>query len=264
MKYLYKYILALATFIVACTDPYMDSTYQVYDINPASTYLDSRAGEFSEWIEILKYADLYNGINQASESFTVFVPVNDAVKRFYDRKEVNSIYDLGREYARNLAAYHIIPDSISLEDFIAGGRLANRTLSDDYLNVTFDETSEEGGFNSVYINNEARVNELAIPVSNGSIYVLNVVLSPLVESVNEKIEEFDDFLLFNAVLDYTGLADTLDIIYEEHRQADGVIRRQKRDFTVLAVSDQVFAQNGISSIEDLIDTLGAEIGRAHV
>ena len=102
----------------SCSDPYENTTYQVYDVNPVSSYLETRSDDFSEWIKVLKYADLFNAVNQATESFTVFVPDNQAVKEFYTKKGVASIEELGLDYAKGLARYHIIADSIGLDKFI--------------------------------------------------------------------------------------------------------------------------------------------------
>ena len=88
--------------------------------------LSNRSDDFSEWIHIMKYADLYNAVNQATQSFTLFVPNNAAVKEFYNRKGVSSIEDLGTEYARSLVSYHIVQDTISQEIFIEKGRCISK------------------------------------------------------------------------------------------------------------------------------------------
>ena len=67
----------------ACNDPYDGDTYVVFDMQPAGTYLSNRSDDFSEWIHIMKYADLYNAVNQATQSFTLFVPNNADVKEFF-------------------------------------------------------------------------------------------------------------------------------------------------------------------------------------
>ncbi|MDR0572643.1 MAG: DUF5108 domain-containing protein [Tannerella sp.] len=261
MKHIKKLILPVVVMLLAtgsCNDPYADFTYQIYDVNPVSSYLETRTDVFSEWIAVLKYADLFNAVNQATQSFTVFVPDNEAVWAFYKRKGVNSIQELGKEYAYNLACYHIIGDSISLDEFIVGGKLANRTFSDDYLTVTFDENSTEGGgFNSIYINKEARVTETAIGVSNGYVYVLDAVLSPLIETVYKRISEAGEYGIFKEALDLTAWGDSLNVIYDVIKEPDGATRQQKRDYTILAVSDETFRKAGISSMQDLVATLGA-------
>ena len=224
------YLLLLVALFSACNDPYEDSTYQVYDMNPVSSYLETRSDEFSEWITVLKYADLFNAVNQASSYFTVLVPTNEAVRSFYSKKNVSSIQELGKDYARSLAEYHIVNDSINLNTFVQGGKLEAKTLSDDYLSVSFDESSEAGGFNSIYVNKEAHVKELAIQVSNGYVYVLNDVMSPLVESLYERISESSNkYSIFVDALEQTSWKDSLSTIYDEIRQEDISVIQQKRN-----------------------------------
>ena len=252
------YLLLLVAFFSACNDPYEDSTYQVYDMNPISSYLETRSDEFSEWITVLKYADLFNAVNQASSYFTVLVPTNEAVRSFYLKKNVSSIQELGKDYARSLAEYHIVNDSINLNTFVQGGKLEAKTLSDDYLSVSFDESSETGGFNSIYVNQEAHVKELAIQVSNGYVYVLNDVMSPLVENLYERISENSDkYSIFIEALNQTSWKDSLSIIYDEIRQEDNTVIQQKRNYTLLAVSDDTYRSEGVTSVADLAVKTGA-------
>src|SRR5690606_3986171 len=99
-----KYLLISMVFFLlfSCEDPYENENVVVYDLYPAATYLENREDEFSKWIEILKYADLYNAVNQASKTFTLFVPDNDAVDAFYATKGVAGIADLGVTFAKAL------------------------------------------------------------------------------------------------------------------------------------------------------------------
>ena len=67
MKKLKKiYWMLLIVLCAACNDPYDGDTFVVFDTQPAATYLSSRSEDFSEWIHIMKYADLYNAVNQAT------------------------------------------------------------------------------------------------------------------------------------------------------------------------------------------------------
>lgn len=220
--------------------------------------METRSDEFSEWITVLKYADLFNAVNQASSYFTVLVPTNEAVRSFYLKKNVSSIQELGKDYARSLAEYHIVNDSINLNTFVQGGKLEAKTLSDDYLSVSFDESSETGGFNSIYVNKEAHVKELAIQVSNGYVYVLNDVMSPLVENLYERISENSDkYSIFIEALNQTSWKDSLSIIYDEIRQEDNTVIQQKRNYTLLAVSDDTYRSEGVTSVADLAVKTGA-------
>lgn len=254
------YWMLLITLCAACNDPYDGDTYAVFDMQPAATYLSSRPGDFSEWIHIMKYADLYNAVNQATQSFTLFVPNNTAVQEFYTRKGVSSIEDLGAEYARNLVSYHIVQDTIKQETFIEKeGALAKRTVSDDVLMVSFGSSEAGGGgMQSVYLNSEARVLEFANPVSNGYVYVLESTLTPLTESVYARISESGrPYTILKAALDATGLGAELDVIYDDIEDDYGQVTQQKRNYTLLAVSDAVFKDAGVNNLQDLVQLLGA-------
>ena len=41
----------------SCDDPYKDTVFKVYDVQPAATYLQNRPDDFSEWVKVLKYGD---------------------------------------------------------------------------------------------------------------------------------------------------------------------------------------------------------------
>lgn len=255
------YWMLLILLCAACNDPYEGDTFTIYDTQPAATYLSSRSNEFSEWISIMKYANLYNAVNQATQYFTLFVPTNEAVKEFYTRKGVSSIEELGTEYARNLVTYHIVQDTINQETFIAKeGLLEKKTVSDDYLSVSFGGSGNQvGGLQSVYLNKEARVIEFANLVSNGYVYVIGSTLTPLIESAYQRISESGrPYAILKAALDATGWGKELNTIYDEVTDpTTGLITLQKRNYTVLAVADDVFKKDGINNLNELAQKLGA-------
>lgn len=254
------YLLVLIAVCAACNDPYEGDTFTLYDVQPASTYLSSRPDDFSEWVAIMKYADLYNAVNQATQNFTVFAPNNKAVEEFYQKMGVSSIEELGQEYAKNLVKFHIIQDTINQETFIeSAGKLAKKTLSDDFLSVSFEEgEGEGGGLQSVYLNKEAHVIEFANKVSNGYVYVLENTMTPLTQSVYERITESGrPYTLFAKAMEETGWKDTVNIIYKDVVNGDGHVVQQKYDYTLLAVTDDTYQQAGINSVDDLARVLGA-------
>lgn len=256
MKYLAKiYILfIILNSLFSCDDPNENTTYQVYDVNPISTYLESRPDDFSEWISVLKYADLFNAINFANQNFTAFVPNNDAVLKFYKRKGVKSIEELGYNYARNLAQYHILSDSITSDMLTKGDKIDTPTLSEDYLSVSFGDD----GFNSVMINKEAKALELEIRTSNGFVYVLDAVLSPLTETVYDRVKEsVEPHNILLESLQLTSWKDSLSVIADTILQSNGSKRIVRRNYTLLSVSDDILGKNGITNIEDLKKKLGA-------
>uniref|UniRef100_UPI00359CAA28 hypothetical protein n=1 Tax=Bacteroides ovatus TaxID=28116 RepID=UPI00359CAA28 len=59
MKNIIKYCLLLLVICYSCDDPYKDKTFQIYNVQPAASYLENRSADFSEWVKVLKYADLF-------------------------------------------------------------------------------------------------------------------------------------------------------------------------------------------------------------
>jgi uncharacterized surface protein with fasciclin (FAS1) repeats len=254
-KYLLFSMVLLLLF--SCQDPYENDNFVVYDLYPAATYLETRQDEFSEWIEILKYADMYNAVNQASKTFTLFVPTNDAVDAFFARKGISDVTGLTKEFAKALVMYHVIGDEIPQKEFLLGGKLTKVTLSGDYLTVSFDDESSEGGINAVYLNGEARVEELANVVTNGLVYTLDNVLTPLVETVYDRLNENSTYSIFKEAVEATGWNETLTTVYDTLQNVNGGKTVVRRNYTAFAVSNTTFSNDGISSLGDLAAKVGA-------
>lgn len=256
MKKLINILLLIPLLLqFGCKDPFQDETFRVYDEQPISSYLESRSDEFSEWISILRYADMYNALNQSSQVFTMFAPTNEAVEAFFQMKDVSNIEALGRDYARQLVRYHVAGDSISLADVIEGGMLTTKTLTDDYLEVV---VGEEGGLNALYMNGDAHIKETAIPAANGLVYVLNDMMRPMFESIYQIMRDNGRNAIMMEAFERTGWRDSLNIIADtvEHPIL-GIPIEQRRYYTILGVPDEVFQQQGIGSVDELAAYLGA-------
>lgn len=254
MKNLIKLIIVLSLFLsFACEDPHKDTVYRVYDELPISAYLDSRSDEFSEWIAIMEYADMYNAINHATSIYTLFAPDNEAVKAFYAKYQIEDISALGYDYARELVKTHLVSDSLSRDDFMKGGVMAKKTVADNFLTVSFGE----GGYGSVYLNEQVRVKELALSASNGLVYTLDGVMRPLIEGLFTQMEFNGKHTILVDAMKMTGWNETLDIISTTATPPGGTPVETRHYYTVLGVSDEVFQSKGISSVNDLISYLSA-------
>lgn len=252
----YLIIWMVIFFLFSCEDPFKNNTYQPYDVYPTATYLDTRTEDFSMWIEILHYAGLYNAVNQASMTYTSFVPSNEAVSAFFKRKGIASIHELGTDYARDLVQYHIINAEVPQKEFLLGGKLKSQTISGHYLSVSFEDQGE-GGLNSVYLNKEARVTELANKTTNGLVYVLDNVLTPLVETIYDRLVETSSYSIFKQAVEMTGWKNRLDAPLDTVYSATGQVSYIRKNFTLFAVSDAVFLEQGISDVNGLVAKVGA-------
>ena len=248
--------------LASCEDPYLGQTFVVYDVVPISAYLDSRPEVFSQWVDLLRQMDLYNAVNQSSSVFTLIAPTNEAVARFYADKRVENaeelIDEMGRDYVRQLLLYHLMPDSIELDDFVKGGQLPVATYTGDFLDVRFRQSeSSDGGYNAIYLNGETHVSEFAISAANGLIYVVDDVMRPMIEPLPKVLYENGLNDIFSEALDKTAWADSLNVL------ADTIVSGSKeyivtRFHTLLAVPDKVFQANGIQSFRQLAEYLGAD------
>ena len=240
----------------SCEDPYQDDTFVVYDVMPISAYLDSEPEHFSEWVQVLKQADLYNALNMATSSYTLFAPTNEAVLRFYENKRVSSVAELdsvlGHEYLRQLVLYHILTDSVSVDEFIQGGQLSKPTYTDDYLDVRFG-SGEHTGFDAFYINGEAHVAQLGVSMVNGVVYTLDDVMRPMIDPIVSQLHELGRNDIMCEALNVTGWADVL--ANHEIQLPDD--RTLINYYTLLAVPDEVFNDNGITTWQELAAMLGA-------
>ena len=175
MKKFSLFILALITLITSCEDPYEGTTY-IRSSNDAlemtcAAYLTLNSDEFSLWVELLKYSDYYNALNDADATATVFCPDNDAMREFLEWRGVSSVRELDRDYARAVAQVHILNYDLSDASLINyaenGESIPSQTLFQSYLTTGFGYTITDvddaeldntlHNPDSIYINNQARL-----------------------------------------------------------------------------------------------------------
>jgi uncharacterized surface protein with fasciclin (FAS1) repeats len=196
---------------------------------------------------------MFNALNQADVVFTSFVPDNAAVKAFYTQKGVEKIQDLGEAYAQELVRYHVVPAGIPAERFTEGYAVYATTYSGDRLTINF----REGGASAIYVNDLARVTQVPDTVVNGYIYMLDAVLPPLVETISDRVNDESRYGIFKEALHETGWLGRLAVPYDTTYSNFGGLILTKKNYTVLAVPDDVFSANGISNLAALKSQLGA-------
>jgi uncharacterized surface protein with fasciclin (FAS1) repeats len=196
-----------------------------------ASYLE-KDGNFSEWVAMLKEADLYNAMTVRG-NLTCFVPTDEAVAAYKQQ--------LGREMSKEdvlyLVRYHTLFGYKLLSNALKNGRLVDSTAAGNYLITRF---SSDG---SLYVNDVARVIERDVVTVNGIIHVLDRVIEPVYETLWDLVRENSDFSIFAAALEVTGINDLIDRI-----TYTGGVRYWG---TLFAVSDEVYNKAGISSLEAL-------------
>ena len=247
-------VVAASTIVVACdkdvfdinTDPFKNEVYNTSLMSPISTFLTEQEG-YGEYVKLLNYANMFNALNQSSSgtSFTAFVPNDDAMREFYRRRGVDSLEQLSKDYAKAFVLYHTVKDSILPESFVQKKSVQN--LSGDVINIQID--SLHAG--QAILNNEGRVVEMGLSAYNGKIYVLSSAMTPLVETVYDRVVQGGRSNIMVEALQATGWARKLDVVMDTtlNENREKVVTHYY--FTLLNVPDAVFAKAGINSIDQL-------------
>ena len=234
------------------TDPFKDEVYSTILMSPISTFLTEQEG-YGEYVKMLNYANMFNALNQSSSgtSFTAFVPTDDAMHEFYRRRGVDSLQQLSPEYAKAFILYHTVKDSILPESFVQKKSVQN--LSGDVINISIDSLNA----GQAILNNEGHVVEMGLSAYNGKVYVLSKAMTPLVETVFDRVVQEGRSAIMAEALQATGWARRLSVVQDttlnEARQK--VVTHYY--FTLLNVTDDTFAKAGINSLDQLRSQLRA-------
>ncbi|MCD7709765.1 MAG: DUF5108 domain-containing protein [Porphyromonadaceae bacterium] len=266
----------LLALIIACDDPYEDRKY-IQDSGLAedmtcAEYL-SADEDFSLWVELLKYADYYNALNDADATATVFCPTNEAMAEFLDWRGVSSVRELDKEYARAVVQTHILNYDLtdeSLIDYAENGEyIPIQTLFQTYLTTSFGYTITDVddaeldntviNSDSIYLANQARLDKFtAVPTSNGEIFTMGDVIHPLAETMLDKLRTYDDYTIFCGAADLCGYDEIVSRTADTVLNVGGTQSITTLKFTCLAVPDEVYEAAGISDVAGLCSYLGAD------
>ena len=228
------------------SDPFKNQTYMNALSSPISTFLTEEGG-YEEYVNALQYSGMFDALNQSSSgvSFTAFVPTNDAMQAFYQRRGVSSLQELPKDYVRQFVLYHTVKDSILPDAFVLKKTVQN--LSGDEIKIEID--SMHAG--EATLNGEGHVVKMGLSAYNGKVYVLSSAMTPLVETVYDRITAAGTSNIMASALRETGwdkkLSTVVDTTINEDRQR--VITHYY--YTLLNVSDQTFRSAGINSVAEL-------------
>lgn len=235
-------------------DPAKGTSFKSDESSPISDVLASD-GRFGEFVNTIKAAGLYSGFNQSSDgvSYTVFAPTDEAMAKF-ETALGSKVADMGEEYARSFVLYHAVKDSILPDAFITKTSITN--LTRDKINVTID-TEHAGEATLTNSNSQAQVVEMGISASNGKIYVLSSALTPLVETVYDRLNKDQNYSIFLQAVKDANWDKKLNTISDTVLTEDGKTTVINRNYSVLGVTDKTFAEAGISNLDQLKQKLVA-------
>lgn len=235
----------------SCKDPYANISY-IDSITefPIATYLEDNSEKYSLWVELLKQSNLYNSLN-LNANYTCFVPDNDAVTAYLTEHNVSSVASISKEDAAILVKYHTIKGKMYVSTDFENGTLPDSTATGDFLNI------QNEGLNAIQINNEATIIGLDKKLTNGVVHTINHLLTPITETITDKLEKNTSYSIFKDAVIATGYSEMLDKISVSEITSDGKIIVRKYKYTLLAVPNSVFSMANVTDVNSLATYLGA-------
>ena len=270
------FILPILIFAIsACEDPFINQPFiaqsnEDIELSNAS-FLKKYSDKYSLWIELLKHADMFNALNDASTTSTVFAPDNEAMLDFMEWKGVDSIKELDKTYARYVAQVHILNFNLTESSFISyveTGTIPVITVFGTFLNTSYGfidkgaDDSELGNAKtqdslSIYLNNQAKVKALARTTANGQVYTLGGVIRPLAETIPDILRQNKEYTIFVDAIVKTEFEDDISVYSDTVYNLDGSYSVNDIRFTCFAVPDKIYKSSGINNADELISKLGA-------
>ncbi len=281
-------ILASASMLfTACNDEIDQSNRFTFKGELIAGHLENNPEKFSNFSYILNKAKI--GKKNAGSimkslstygSYTCFAPTNEAVDSFLarqyelyrqgERTGITSpnLEDLSDSMATEIAKNHIIERGYLTTD-INEGAFPMNTMNRRFTTVEW--ITDESGNTYTFLNNSARIIEPDLKMENGTVQVIDAVLSPSNKFLNELIESQKAFRIFNEALIRTGL-DKLLTTYELDPDYDGTLdgrtfgakldseestspypKDKKQRYTVLIETDELLREKeDIENIDELI------------
>ncbi len=215
-------------------------------------YIDANPNfsSFSEIVHAGNLTDVLSSYNSnGGNSYTLFLPTNEAVTKFIEQSDRFATFDdllQDEVYSAEIVKYHLVNERIPSNDF-PNGALADKTISNYFLTIVF---KEENGVISYAVNDESKVLTTDIKKNNGVIHTIDKMLTPVVFTSYEWVQESSSFTIYAELLQKCGLADSLNAF-----ELDELGRAVYNEYTLFAESDALYAANNIFSFDDLVNSI---------
>lgn len=161
-------LLTLSVFITACNndDEDMPDTPQAQSI----VEIAAADAQFSTLVAALQRVDLVSTL-EGDGPFTVFAPTNDA----FAGVDIDALTD---DQLKEILLYHVVGADIKSTDLADGqtytGTAAATGPNDSALSILVEKDA-----NGVTVNNVASVTTADVDATNGTIHIINSVITPL-------------------------------------------------------------------------------------
>jgi uncharacterized surface protein with fasciclin (FAS1) repeats len=264
-------LLAAGLTFTACSDDPTGDAYYSFTGEMVSDYLQNRSEQYSDFIEVLQRAQLWDLMATYGE-YTCFAPTNEAMQTYLIGRGVASVGDLPEAECDTLAWTHIVKGAYFTTD-LSEGSLPSTNMNGRYLTLSCDTGTTNNG-NIIYkINSTAELIARDDSVENGVVHTINRVISASNIFLPEVMAGDSTITLFTAALEATGLSDsivkyidnnytvavdsTVVVKGTHHRTFGGndvywkYPEQRKFLFTIFVEPDSIYHAAGINTLADL-------------
>ena len=248
----------------------------------AAELLAEHPEKYSMYIELLQRAkptltegeDVSNYYSMLGTygKYTVFAPDNDAMKTYLAENGFESIQSIPEKTCDTIVRNHIVNKGAYFTTDYSDGTLPSMNMDDRYVVITSDSDINNNNALLLYVNKRSLIIQKDDSVTNGVVHTINRVMNASNNFLPDLMAEDSTISIFCQALQLTNMADSLtkyiDETYYVHSDSvaqSKIIKRfggkdmvahwyEKRYFkyTAFAEPNEVLAQHGINSLDDLI------------
>ena len=277
--------VALLIGIASCVDNDVkdgDGNFYSATKKTAAELLAEHPEKYSMYIELLQRAKptLTEGDNVSNYysmlgtygKYTVFAPDNDAMKTYLAENGFESIQSIPEKTCDTIVRNHIVNKGAYFTTDYSDGTLPSMNMDDRYVVITSDSDINNNNALLLYVNKRSLIIQKDDSVTNGVVHTINRVMNASNNFLPDLMAEDSTISIFCQALQLTNMADSLtkyiDETYYVHSDSvaqSKIIKRfggkdmvahwyEKRYFkyTAFAEPNEVLAQHGINSLDDLI------------
>ena len=254
---------ALAPMFTSCKEDIDESNLYTFTGETIEDYLLNRSEKFSSFNYILSRIG-YDKILAAYGTYTCFAPTNEAIDVYLDslyndpiNVEIphNGMTQPGLEgltdsLCEDIALFHLLNTKVMGVD-MSSSRTLNTLLGRD-INTSIDPETGE-----MLVSRASTITSMDNELENGVLHEINCVIRRSNMLISGEMENHpDQFTLFSQALKLTGLADSLTEVKSTDFVKVGnpdfwTPKERMMGYTIFAETDQVLADHGITSIDDL-------------
>lgn len=253
----------VAIFVSSCRNEIDEKYLNTFTGDMIYSYMEKDTANYSEFVKIIDKAGL-KGMLSAYGASTCLAPNNAAFRTYYKMRGENFGFDdLTEEEAIDLARTHIIRQKYMTES-LADGVFPNTNMDDRVIEILFTTDSLTHSL-KIVLNGESEIVEKDVEVYNGVIHTIDKILALSTAQLPDLIASNPDLKIFNEALTLTGMNDSLLLIedntydptlfsYKDEYDSYAIPcpAKRKYGYTAFVETDNVFKENGINTIEELI------------